>query len=190
MNQLCCCCCSLKLCLTLCDPTDCSPRAPVSIRFSRQEHRSRLPFPSPGNLPALGIEPTSSVLQADSLPSEPPGKQINHTSILKKKKKSFFKKSELCESLQEPDLNPCVSPYYLRLYEQGTVAFHPSIILLEGGRTTAALILQRHGVPREMASHTPHFSLRTYLMSWGNSCVCSSTSPFSFHWTLFFSFES
>ena len=92
MNQLCCCCCSLKLCLTLCDPTDCSPRAPVSIRFSRQEHRSRLPFPSPGTLPALGIEPTSSVLQADSLPSEPPGKQINHTSILKKKKKKFFQK--------------------------------------------------------------------------------------------------
>ena len=42
--------------------------------FSRQEYWSRLPFPSPGNLPNLGIKPGSPALQADSLPSEPPGK--------------------------------------------------------------------------------------------------------------------
>ena len=34
------------------------------------------PFPSPGDLPKLGIEPRSPTLQADSLPSEPPGKEI------------------------------------------------------------------------------------------------------------------
>ena len=39
--------------------------------FSRQEYWSGLPFPSPGNLPNLGIEPTTSTLQADSLSSEP-----------------------------------------------------------------------------------------------------------------------
>ena len=33
-----------------------------------------MPFPSPGDLPDPGIEPASSGLQADSLPSEPPGK--------------------------------------------------------------------------------------------------------------------
>ena len=32
------------------------------------------PFPSPGELPHPGIEPGSPVLQADSRPSEPPGK--------------------------------------------------------------------------------------------------------------------
>ena len=32
-----------------------------------------LPFPSPGALPDPGIEPGSYALQADSLPSEPPG---------------------------------------------------------------------------------------------------------------------
>ena len=37
----------------------------------------RLPFPSPGDLPDPGIKPTSPALQADSLPSEPPGKPIN-----------------------------------------------------------------------------------------------------------------
>ena len=33
-----------------------------------------LPFPSPGDLPNPGIEPGSPTLQADALPSEPPGK--------------------------------------------------------------------------------------------------------------------
>ena len=42
--------------------------------FSRQEYWSGLPFSSPGDLPDPGIEPRSPVLQADSLPSELPGK--------------------------------------------------------------------------------------------------------------------
>ena len=45
-----------------------------SLGFSRQEYWSGLPFPSPGDLPNPGIEPGSPVLQADALPSEPPGK--------------------------------------------------------------------------------------------------------------------
>ena len=46
----------------------------LSMRFSRQEYWSGLPFPPPGDLSDSGIEPRSSALQADSLPSEPPGK--------------------------------------------------------------------------------------------------------------------
>ena len=42
--------------------------------FSKQEYWSGLPFPSPGDLPDSGIEPGSPALQADALPSEPPGK--------------------------------------------------------------------------------------------------------------------
>ena len=38
---------SLQSCLTLCDPIDGSPQAPPSLGFSRQEHWSGLPFPSP-----------------------------------------------------------------------------------------------------------------------------------------------
>ena len=38
---------SLQSCLTLCDPRDGSPQAPPSLGFSRQEHWSGLPFPSP-----------------------------------------------------------------------------------------------------------------------------------------------
>ena len=48
--------------------------ASLSIGFSRQEYWSGLPFPSPGDLPDPGIEPRSPALQADTLPSEPPGK--------------------------------------------------------------------------------------------------------------------
>ena len=49
-------------------------QAPPSMGFSRQEHWSGLPFPSPGDLPDPGIEPRSPALQADTLSSEPPGK--------------------------------------------------------------------------------------------------------------------
>ena len=38
---------SLQSCPTLCDPIDSSPPAPPSLGFSRQEHGSGLPFPSP-----------------------------------------------------------------------------------------------------------------------------------------------
>ena len=49
-------------------------QAPPPMGFSRQECWSGLPFPSPGDLPNPGIEPGSPAVQADTLPSEPPGK--------------------------------------------------------------------------------------------------------------------
>ena len=52
-------------------------RAPLSMEFPRQEYWSGLPFPSPGNLPDLGIKSRSSTLQEDSLPAEPQGKPKN-----------------------------------------------------------------------------------------------------------------
>ena len=52
-------------------------QASLSMRFSRQEYWSGLPFPSPGDLPDPGIEPRSPALQADALTSEPPGKPIS-----------------------------------------------------------------------------------------------------------------
>ena len=50
--------------------------APPCMEFSRQEYWSGLPFLSPGDLPDPGIEPRSPTLQADALPSEPPGKPL------------------------------------------------------------------------------------------------------------------
>ena len=45
-------------------------QAPLPMGFSRQEYWSRLPFPSPGDLPNPEIEPGSPALQTDSLPTE------------------------------------------------------------------------------------------------------------------------
>ena len=56
---------SLQLCLTLCDPMDCRPQAPLSMGFPRQEYWSGLPFLSPGDLPHPGIEPRSPALAGD-----------------------------------------------------------------------------------------------------------------------------
>ena len=53
-------------------------QAPPSMEFSRKEYWTRLSFPSPGALPNPGIEPQSSALQADTLPSEPPVKPVTH----------------------------------------------------------------------------------------------------------------
>ena len=55
-------------------PRTVAHQAPLSIRFSRQEYWTGLPFPSPWDLPKPGIKPGSPALQADSLPAEPPGK--------------------------------------------------------------------------------------------------------------------
>ena len=61
-------------CPTLCYLMDCSPPGSSVHEFSRQEYWSELPFPSPGDRPNPGIESGSPALQADTLPSEPPGK--------------------------------------------------------------------------------------------------------------------
>ena len=49
-------------------------KTPLSMGFFRQEYWSGLPSPPPGDLPNPGIEPGFPALQADTLPSEPPGK--------------------------------------------------------------------------------------------------------------------
>ena len=45
--------------------------------FPKQEYWRGVPYPSPGDLPNSGIKPKSPALQADYLPSEPPGKPKN-----------------------------------------------------------------------------------------------------------------
>ena len=52
---------SLQLCLTLCDPMDCSPPG-SSVHGILQARILGLPFPSPGDLPNPGMEPVSPAL--------------------------------------------------------------------------------------------------------------------------------
>ena len=40
------------------------------------------PFPSPGDLPNLGIEPRSPALQADSLPAKPQGRLVFYVLVI------------------------------------------------------------------------------------------------------------
>ena len=53
-------------------------QAPLSMEFSRQEHWSGLPFPSPGIFPKERSNPGLPHVQEDSLPFEPPGKPIHY----------------------------------------------------------------------------------------------------------------
>ena len=53
----------------------------LPMGFSRQEYWSGLPFPSAGDRPNPGIEPGSPALQADALPSEPPGNGTETTKF-------------------------------------------------------------------------------------------------------------
>ena len=66
--------CHVRLSVT---PWTVAVQAPLSMEFSRQEYWGGLPFPSPGDLSHPETEPTSPALQADSLPSKPPGKLLN-----------------------------------------------------------------------------------------------------------------
>ena len=61
-------------------------QAPLSMGFSRQEHWSGFPCPSPGDLPDPGIEtksPEAPALQTDSLPLVLPGKPKHTEATVK-----------------------------------------------------------------------------------------------------------
>ena len=72
--------CSLaQLCLTLCDPIDCSPPGCSVMEFSRKEYWGGLPFPIPGDLSDPGIETASLVspaLAGRFFTAVPPGKPV------------------------------------------------------------------------------------------------------------------
>ena len=53
----------------------------LSMKFSRQEYWSGLSFPSLGNLPDSGIKLQPPALQAESLPSEPPGSGSTYMQV-------------------------------------------------------------------------------------------------------------
>ena len=65
-------------CLSMSDssvtPWTVACQATPSLRFSRQEYWSGLPFPSPGDLPDSGIEPSSPALVGRFFTTEPPAR--------------------------------------------------------------------------------------------------------------------
>ena len=81
-------------------------QASPSTEFSRHEYW--LPFPSPGDLPNQGIEPRSPALQADALPSEPPGNLPYDPAIpllgIRSDQISRSVLSDSCDSMNKPGL--------------------------------------------------------------------------------------
>ena len=57
-------------------------QTPLSLGFPRQEHYSGLPFPSPGNLPQPGIEPTSPARAGTFFTTESPTSDIKQNEIM------------------------------------------------------------------------------------------------------------
>ena len=80
-------------------------QAPLSMGFSKEEFWSGLPFPSPGDLPDPGIEPGSPALQADALPSKPPGKSLRNVQ---------FPNPETINSSLTPNVFGYVNTYDIR----------------------------------------------------------------------------
>ena len=67
---------------------DCCPPGFSAMRFPRQKYWNGLPFPSPRDIPDLGIKAASPALQADSLPVSHLGSLIqgNITQLLERRR--------------------------------------------------------------------------------------------------------
>ena len=52
--------------------------------FSKQAHWNRLPYPTPGDLPNLEIEPETPALAGGFFTTDPPGKPENSQTIRKR----------------------------------------------------------------------------------------------------------
>ena len=99
------------------------------MEFSRKEYWSGVPFLSPEDLPNSGIKTGSPALQADALPSEPPGKPYQLTNgiftELEQKISQFiwkYKRSQIVRtSLRKKNRARGINLPNFRLYNKATV---------------------------------------------------------------------
>ena len=70
-------------CLTFCDPMDCSLPGSSVLGILQEGIPEWVAIPFPRDIPNPGIKPRSPALQADSLPSEPPGSPKVHKGQVK-----------------------------------------------------------------------------------------------------------
>ena len=131
----------LQSCLTLCDPPDGSPSGSPFLRFSRQEHWSGLPFPSP--MHASETWKWSRSVMSDSVrphrwqttrlpyPWDSQGKNTGagcHFLLQCMKVKSESEVTQSCLTLRDPmDCSPPGSSihgiFQARVLEWGAIAF-------------------------------------------------------------------
>ena len=82
-------------CLTVCDPWTVALQAPLSMGFPRQGYWSGLPFPSPGDLPDPGIEPTSAALAGGFLNTRAQNRSLQRDKTLRSKGFYLFYEIEM-----------------------------------------------------------------------------------------------
>ena len=73
---------SLSRVQLFCDPVDCGPPGSSVHGLSQARILEWVPFPSPGDLPDPGIEPTSPALAGGFFTTEPPRKPILFSTLL------------------------------------------------------------------------------------------------------------
>ena len=83
----------------------------LSMEFSRQEYYGGMPFPSPGDLLDPGIELGSPILQADSLPTEPPGRPKESSIYTEEKTVSPIMFVKTHSHIQKMKSNPYFAPH-------------------------------------------------------------------------------
>ena len=95
------------------------------MKFSRQEYWSVLPFPSPGDLPEPGIESVCPALQANALPSEPPGKPSRSLSIHQPMLPNPWYVLGLEDAVMVPDLQVPTGCVHAKWLQSCPTLWHP-----------------------------------------------------------------
>ena len=122
-------------------------QVPLSMGFSRQEYWSVFPFPSPRDLPDLGIEPGSSALQADFYHLSHHGRWCPREAS-----SNYFVFNEL---LQDTDSSGMQGPFGPRMCRMGDVnrIFQVSEMTLEAV-ISHALVKRREQDLGSQSSHS------------------------------------
>ena len=141
-------------------------QAPLSVGFSRQEYQSGLPFPTRGDLPDPGIEPTSLLSTCIGrwalLPLTPPGK--SHPSLCRWVKRS----------LKEIQLTLCSHPFLPGRLLASSCGDKPSPEFQE-------LQSQESFPSAALGFFGPHMKMLTTCQAWGTHGRGHRTSRWRFH---------
>ena len=97
-------------------------QAPQSMAFPRQEYWSGLPFPSPGDLPDPGVEPTSPALACGFFTAEPlgsPHDYLDDTLLCSRLCKAFILRKVFDSKIYKCKKSLPLDPGFLTLDNEG-----------------------------------------------------------------------
>ena len=143
-------------------------QAPLSIGFSKQECWTGLPFPSPGDLPNPGIEPTSPALEGGLFTAEPPGKPSQLSE------QQFTCKAVGTSAMKRPSLRMVLAVRRNKTSRKGVTSLlerkllPAKILAFLAQRSQMKKICRQFGGNREVA----------FILSWqrGEQSACASST--------------